>query len=420
MAMHKPAPPAAALARPVAVVQAAHHAPATAAEESPSLTRLVALAERFNPDLAAARAQAERARGLMIQAGLYPNPFVVWEGGELGHNKNQLGEQGPRVQQNFVTGGKLRLDQAAAAEGLAAAEWQVLSRWYDVLTRLRVAFFDALTAQREVETNEAVVKLAEESLDVANRLLKAGTGTRPDVIRATVELDQSRIRLGVARQRLTAARQLLAVAAGVPALADGTLQGSLEDPAPAFEWEAELRNVLARSSDLLDAHAQVAQAEQLVRRAQAQVKPDVQVSVRPFYSFPDDDMRLAVEAGFFLPLFNRNQGNIAAARAEWARTREQVRQVELRLTERLTTAFQRYQNARLQTDAYQKRILPNARESLRLVILGYEKGDPKYDYTGVLQAQQILVQAQLTYVQALGELWRAASEIAGLAQRDEL
>lgn len=417
----RPRPPAAAaLAKPVAVQQVVYEAPAGAAEAPLTLARLTALAERHNPELAAARARADAARGRLVQAGLYPNPTVGWEGGELGHNRDQLGEQGPRVAQTLVTGGKLRLDQAAAAQALAAAEWQALTRWYGVLTRLRSAFYELLTAQREVRTNEEVVRLAEEGLDVARRLLKAGTGTQPDVLRAQVELDQSRIRLGVATQRLDAARTLLAAATGIPTLPADTIQGNLEDASPAYEWQPVLHTVLTQSSELLEAQALALQAEQLLRRAWAQNKPDVQLAARPFYAFPDDDMRLMLEVSFPLPVFNRNQGNIVAAQADVIRAREEVRQVELRLTERLAAAFQRYRNARLQAESFQKQILPNARESLRLVRLGYEKGDPKYDYTGVLQAQQILVQAQLTYVQALGELWRAASEIAGLLQQDNL
>src|SRR5437899_944619 len=42
-----------------------------------SLRGLLALAVQSNPDLAIAQAQAEAARGRMIQAGLYPNPTVT-------------------------------------------------------------------------------------------------------------------------------------------------------------------------------------------------------------------------------------------------------------------------------------------------------------------------------------------------------
>jgi cobalt-zinc-cadmium efflux system outer membrane protein len=178
--------------------------------------------------------------------------------------------------------------------------------------------------------------------------------------------------------------------------------------------------VLTRSSEVQEAQANVLQAEQLVRRARAENVPNLLLSARPFYAFPDQTMQGRVELGATLPVWNRNQGSILAAEADLVRTRAEVSQVELRLTERLTPAFQRYQNARRQTELYEKQVLPNARESLRRVRLGYERGDPKYDYTAVLQAQRTLAQARLVYVLALGELWRAVSELAGLLQQDEL
>ncbi|MCI0356488.1 MAG: TolC family protein, partial [Acidobacteria bacterium] len=158
------------------------------------------------------------------------------------------------------------------------------------------------------------------------------------------------------------------------------------------------------------------QARQELQRAWVETVPDLHLRVRPFYAFPDEDQRLLVEAGITLPLFNKNEGNIVAAQAGLARAAARVRQVQLRLTERLTGAFQRYEIARRQVETYDKEVLPNARESLRLVRLGWEKNDPKLDYNSVLLAQRTLVEARLSYVQALGELWRASSEIMELLQ----
>ena len=62
----------------------------------------------------------------------------------------------------------------------------------------------------------------------------------------------------------------------------------------------------------------------------------------------------------------------------------------------------------------------DATESLNLIRKGYEGGDKKYDYTAVLQAQQVLFQTQLAQTQALGDLWRATVEIAWLLQQDHL
>jgi len=393
---------------------------AGAAQEPLTLPDLVEMARRSHPELAAARARVEVARGKMIQAGLYPNPLLYPRSDEINNPDGRAGMVGMTFTQEVVTAGKLRLARAAAEKGVAAFDWQATTRWYDVLTRIRIAFFEALTAQRNVEANEAVLKLAQGGLDAAEKLLKAGTGTQPDVLRAQVELEQSRIRLDLARQRDAAARQLLAVAVGVRELPHFPLAGSLEGEPPAYEWEPVVETVLTRSSEIQEAQALVLQAEGLLQRARVEPIPNLLMTVRPFYSFPNKNTQALVEMGFALPVFNKNQGNIHAAEADVFRTREEARLVELRLTERLTLAYQRYQNARSQVEGYAKRVLPNAQESLRLVLVGYEKQDPKYDYTAVLQAQQTLAQARLMYVQALGDLWRAVSEIAGLLQQDDL
>ena len=121
-----------------------------------------------------------------------------------------------------------------------------------------------------------------------------------------------------------------------------------------------------------------------------------------------------------IPVFNRNQGNILVAKAELGRTYQVVRQVELLLTQRLTLAYQRYRAAQEQAATFSKRILPDAAEALKLVQLGYQRGDARYDYTAVLQAQNTLAQTRLGYVGILNELQRAVSEIEGLLQREDV
>jgi cobalt-zinc-cadmium efflux system outer membrane protein len=384
-----------------------------------TLSRLLDLAAANNPELAVARARADAARGQLIQAGLYPNPVVAPGVEELGNKDGRAGIPGIAFEQEIVTAGKLRLAQAAAAYGVAAADWQATTRWFEVVTRVRQAYYEALTANREVETSELAVKIAQEGLDAVRKLEKAGVRARPDVLRALVEADQNRVRLQAAQQRQQAALRLLAAAIGLPALPSGPLVGSIEQPAPIYAYQATLETVLVGSSEVQAAQAEIQRAEQSLLRARAERIPNVRVHVRPGYSQPDrNSFEVNLESAVTLPLFNRNQGNIFVAEADLRRATAEARAIELRLTERLATAFQRYKAANQQVEIYEKQILPNADEALRLVRLGYERGDPKYDYTAVLEAQRTLVQARLLDVQARGELWRAASEIAGLLQDD--
>jgi len=384
-----------------------------------TLEQLVEFALQYHPDLAIALARADAARGRLIQAGLYPNPTFSWDADDVGSALGRSGTEGPVITQQIITAHKLKIAKAAAAQGVAAADWLAMTRWYDVVTRVRLAYFELLTAQRNLQTTEEIVRISQQALDAARKLLKAGAGTGPDVIRAEVELRQNQITLVAARERLAAAWKLLLVAIGNPELPTTPVDGTLEMPVPPFDWEPVYRAVLTRSSEVQEAQANLLQAEQLVKLARAEVRPNVQLLYRPFYNEPDHSMEMQAEVGFALPIFNRNQGNILSAAADVVRLSQEVRLVELRLTERLTLAYQRYLTAKQTVEIYERQLLPNARESLRLILLGYEKGDAKFDYTAVLQAQRILFQVQLAYVQALGELWRSVSEIAGLLQLDD-
>jgi outer membrane protein TolC len=90
----------------------------------------------------------------------------------------------------------------------------------------------------------------------------------------------------------------------------------------------------------------------------------------------------------------------------------------LSLTDRLTSAYRRYQSAYRQVEAYRKNVLPAAEEAERLITAEFERGDPKFDFTSVLEAQRTLIAARLGEVQASGDMWRAISEIIGLLQPD--
>jgi cobalt-zinc-cadmium efflux system outer membrane protein len=392
-------------------------APLPAAEPL-SLAQLIDLAARNNPELVIARGRADAARGQLLQAGFYPNPVVTPGIEELGNKGGPAGIPGVNISQEIVTAGKLRLAQAAAAHGVEAADWQATTRWFEIVTRVRLAYYEMLTSQQEVSTSQEAVRIAQEGFDAISKLEQGGLKAKPDVLRARVELDQNRIRLGQAQQRAEAAGKLLASAIGLTALPSGRLADGLDAPVPVYVYKTALESILIGSSEVQAAQAEVRQAEQLLYRARAERVPNVRLTVRPGYSDPDKSALVLVEAGADLPLFNRNQGNITTAAANLARLAAEARLVELHLTERLTSAFQRYTSSRQSLEAYAKDILPNAREALRLVRLGYERGDAKYDYTAVLEAQRTLLQAQFAHVQARGELWHAVSEIEGLLQND--
>jgi cobalt-zinc-cadmium efflux system outer membrane protein len=123
---------------------------------------------------------------------------------------------------------------------------------------------------------------------------------------------------------------------------------------------------------------------------------------------------VSVQVGVPLPLWDRNQGNVAAAKARVAAASAGVEQARLRAVERLTNAYQRYENARRSLDLYRTKVLPDAATALEQIDKVYEaKGERFFD---TLDARRVLAQARIDYAQAFGELWAAVAEIEALLQ----
>ena len=169
-----------------------------------TFAELAALAGNSHPDVKIARAAVIAAQGRFIQSGLYPNPIIGYYGTDLNEQAIRAGKEGINIIQLIVTNNKLGLARAAASKGVAAADWTAVSRYFDVVSRLRVAYFDAIAAQREVKVNEDLLVIAEQGLKAAEKLVAAGTGARPDVLRARVDMELFRNRLAIARNRADA------------------------------------------------------------------------------------------------------------------------------------------------------------------------------------------------------------------------
>jgi cobalt-zinc-cadmium efflux system outer membrane protein len=95
----------------------------------------------------------------------------------------------------------------------------------------------------------------------------------------------------------------------------------------------------------------------------------------------------------------------------------QVGRVQNDLVNRLATAFSNYAAARQRADRYRTAILPKAQRTYELSLQAYQGG--QFEYLRVLEAQRAVGEARLELVRALGEMWDAASEIAGLMLEDQ-
>ena len=149
-----------------------------------------------------------------------------------------------------------------------------------------------------------------------------------------------------------------------------------------------------------------------LRRAEVEWIPNVTLYTGYVYQGQNrsNDFDLGLSAP--LPLWNRNQGNIRAAKADLGAAVAEVGRVENGLSERLATAFRGYAGAHARAERYRTELIPRARQAAELLSKAFEQG--QFDYLKVLQAQRGVAEASLEYNRSLGEAWKGAADLSGL------
>ena len=183
-------------------------------------------------------------------------------------------------------------------------------------------------------------------------------------------------------------------------------------------WDEALQRLLSDSPEIAAAFADLHRARWTLRRACAEVTPNVNVQVAVHHDAPADDVVTGLQVGVPVPILNRNQGAIRQARAEIAAAERNIERLELELRERLAGAFKQYADSRFEVEKYSLEILPKAKQTLDLVTRGYRQGE--VGYLEQLTAQKTYFQTNISYIEALRDLWRGTIRIDGLLLQGSL
>ncbi len=118
-----------------------------------------------------------------------------------------------------------------------------------------------------------------------------------------------------------------------------------------------------------------------------------------------------VQVGAPIPLFNKNQGNLAAARADYCRAVLDVQRIENSILSRLATVSGEYDAASAAVQKYQKEILPSVQETLDLAEKAYQAGE--FSFLEVLIVRRTYFESNLQFVAALAQAAQAKAKVDG-------
>lgn len=387
-----------------------------------SLQELEQLALQNNPTTAAAAAGVDAARGRAQQAGAWPNPIVGYSGDELTNGRDPRGAHGVFVEQTIPLGGKLRLSRDVFEKTVLQAEAARDLQQLRVLGSVRQAFYSVLLAERRIQVQERLASLASEAVGVTAQLFNVGVADRPDFLESDVASRRMQLQLTQSRNDLRAGRARLAAIAGSPDVVDRPLAAAIDSAVPELERDAAIAGILDQSPEIRAARVEVERAKATTGRAARQTFPDLFVRGGAAYNREHGDVtdrpigwQGTVEAGISVPLFNRNPGGIAAAKADEARAQAALRRLELSLRARAEAEFADYLSAVRSAEAYRTEILPRAEEAYQLYLARYR--EMAVSYPQVLSAQRTLFELSAEYLDDLGRAWRSAvrlqSSLAG-------
>ncbi len=390
-----------------------------------TLEQVEKMAAETNPTLRQAEIEIRAAKARQQQVGLYPNPSVGYTGDEIRGGSVGGGKQGFFVQQTIVTAGKLSKSREVFGAESKLAEIEAQEQRTRVETAVKMAFLRVLAAQEWLEARRDLARIAQDAAQTQKELMNTGQADESEELEAEVEAQRMRMAARMQENTLREEWRSLAAVIGQPALPLATVAGDLEQGWPELNEEEAVENIAKQSPAVQIAARATGRAQALLVRAQREPIPDVLLRAGMEYNhetlgsvpFAKGWEGLA-EASVEIPIFNRNQGNIAAARADVDRAEQEKTRVALTLRERAASVVDQYANAKLMALEYRDEILPHAKKAYSLLVDKY--GQMLASYPRVLESQRKLYELQIEYIAALEGVWTNGLALQGYLLTDGL
>lgn len=354
-----------------------------------TLTEALELAEQNHPQLRAGAAQIDVARAGLVTAKAYPNP-------EAGFRAGGQDYRVPGNVRGFVSTyqfsqplelGPLRPARLEVAErGRLSSEHALDATRLAVLSNVRRAFFQALRKREEIGILNENVRLVEEFRKRLQVRVDVGEAGRLELYRADAEVATARTAANSARLQYVAGLSQLRAAIGATVDPNLAIEGALDAPLTLPLLEELRKEMIARHPLLRFARAEVDRAESRLKYEVALRRPQPSLVVE--VDRPPDVPIYRAGINIPLPFWNKREGPIAEATAQIRQTRALAESNELQLVAALGSAYERYQLATSQLEAFQQGLLQEAEAGLRAAETAYRLGER--GILEVLDAQRVL------------------------------
>ncbi len=393
--------------------------------EGLTIEKLLELGANRRADLQAARQNLIIAEGKLQQARFRPNPTLETEYGStrfLGGEAESDFSIG--VSQIFELGGKRQKRTAVAELELRQIRAEVFAFERDLAMKIRTAYINALSSVRQLDVLEKLIAANLEIVRVTEARLKEGDVAPLDLNLIKVEADRLKIQTIQVRNNLETAFLELKNLIGADLSEDIKLAPQPDRPPRLDIGLSELTEIaLSERADLQAAKIGEELGNARISLAKSNAVPNISGSVRfsrnkEIIDFPnrlgggfmaDTGNELTFGVSIDIPVFNRNQGEIASASGEKLQALRQREFLESTVKRDVAIAYRKYRAAAETLVIYATQILPRAEENLKAVRAAYGFGE--FSVFEVVNEQRRLTENISDYNQALRDYYNALSEL---------
>jgi cobalt-zinc-cadmium efflux system outer membrane protein len=381
------------------------------------LEQAIQLALAQNHALKAARTQIDQNRAQEITAAIRPNPVFgyddlflpVFSPSEINSSTlNNITEFDAGVSYTFERGGKRRARIRAARDQTAVTRLQISDNERALTFNVAQQFVAVLQAESTWQFAKQDLESFQKTVQISEDRLKAGDLSQADYLKIKLQLllfqtDVSSARLAQV-QALASLRGLLGYDA-VPA--DYDVAGELSYTPLYLNKEDLLALGLSLRPDYLAAQRGVTAAESQHFLARANGKRNLTTTLD--YTHVSASNSLSFLLNIELPIFDRNQGEIARTRYAMTQAEENKTVAEEIVMTDVANAYEAFRTADQVVQLYESGYRKQAQDSRDLSEFAFRHGAASL--LDFLDAERSYRATELAYRQALGAYMVAVEQL---------
>jgi outer membrane protein, heavy metal efflux system len=371
-----------------------------------TLDQALQMALTNSPAIKAARTQIQQSQAQEITANLRPNPTLNWDSqfipifsGDFSTDTlNNLQQFDIGVGYLFERGHKRQNRLRAARDQTAVTAAQVADTERTLSFNVAQQFINALLANSTLQFALEDLKSFQETVSISEQRYRAGDISEGDYLKIKLQMLQFQTDVSSARvarvQALGSLRQLIGYA-NVPQ--DYDVAGDLDyQPLKASLADLQVK-ALAERPDLKAAQKGITAANSQISLAKADGKVDV--NGQASYSHVSGASSTSLFFSMPLPIFNRNQGEIARTRYALTQAEQTEKSTEDTVMTDVTNAYEAARSNQDVVQLYLGGYLKQAQDSRDISQYAYKGGAATL--LDFLDAERSYRSTQLAYRQAL-------------------